>query len=69
MSQVTQKDRTETRAEAEANQRVQQLRAEIAEINRDLSDEQQLALAERWAVAVRARLAARVRRLRNQQDA
>ena len=68
MAQAQPKDATETRAAAEAVEQFHRLRAEIAERTRDLTEEEQRTLGEQWAEAVRGRLAARVRQLRNEAD-
>ena len=67
MAQAKPKDATETRASAQAVDQFHRLRAEIAERAKNLTKEEQ-ALGERWAEAVRARLAARVRRLRGESE-
>ena len=68
MAQAKPKDATETRASAQAVDQFHRLRAEIAERTKHLTEEEQQALGERWAEAVRARLAARVRRLRGESE-
>ena len=65
MPRTRQAERTSQSPHADAERRMQRLRAEIAEINRDLTVEQNEALAKRWADAVRSRLAKRVLDLRN----
>ena len=68
VSQAASTEQATTIPANEAGRRIQHPRGEIAELNRDLSDDQQEALAARWADAVRTRLAERVRRLRKRQD-
>jgi hypothetical protein len=63
---ITTEKRRFTREEAVAELR--RLRAEIAEANPDLTDEDWDAIAERWTADVNAALADHVRRSRGETD-
>ena len=56
------------RSREEAVEELRRLRAEIAEANPDLTDEDWDALAERWAAEVKAALADHVRKSRGETD-
>ena len=68
MAKTAPKDQTEDLTREQAVARIHQLRAELAEANPDMTDEDWDALAERWAAAVKAGLAERMRKLRGDQD-
>ena len=62
MAQTAPKDQTETITRDDAVARMRQLRAEIAELNRDLSDEEKEAITARLAREVKAGMAERARK-------
>lgn len=68
MAQVKPKDAIEADAGAEAYERFLRIREEFAEATKHLTEEEQVELGERWAAEVRARLAARVRRMRQERE-
>jgi len=66
MAHAKPKNATETRASPEAVAQFHRLRSEIAERTKDLTEEEQQDLGEQWGEAVRARLAERVRVIRDE---
>jgi len=68
VAQITPKDRTERLTREEAVAKLRRLRAELADANPDLTDEDWDDFASRWAADVNAGLADRVRERRRQAD-